>query len=464
MDEKITFKDFDKLDRKPFAEKLTMGITTFHPFVEEAYVLSLNAEFGEGKTTFLHMWQDYLEKNDHTVIYLNAWESDFDDEPLIPIASSLLEKISSDTTDENAKKTLSNILGLVAEAANSAVEHSTGINFKKLDDAHENNNLNEQEKLNKQGEQIYKEFLYKKKAYKKLKESLKTYVENLEKKPLFILVDELDRVRPDYAVKFLEAIKHIFSVQGICFVLAVNRQQLEASVRQLYGKIDFDNYYGRFVTREVQLPQISEIKDLSGFIEHVSKDYFDEKISQGISFAFKKNQIKDVLSYAELVCRAFELKARQIEYLFRIYSQFMAVNDSDNRQKMDTWIQAPLILIAIFIKDKNLYKKIGKGTLSPYALYKYLNTLNFSNTRTPSENKEYIIMYSLAFILTKNNILYKKEAKKIAGEFYQNDSDIEPLSVLRKIYNFNCSGDFPNSESTFQSFYKKLEEWRSFIE
>ena len=44
--------------------------------------------------------------------------------------------------------------------------------------------------------------------------------------PLLFLVDELDRCRPDFALMFLETIKHLFDTPGVVFVLAVDRQQL----------------------------------------------------------------------------------------------------------------------------------------------------------------------------------------------------------------------------------------------
>lgn len=45
-----TFDNFDKFERKKFAERLTTVISTFFPFSDDAFVLSLNAKFGSGKT------------------------------------------------------------------------------------------------------------------------------------------------------------------------------------------------------------------------------------------------------------------------------------------------------------------------------------------------------------------------------------------------------------------------------
>ena len=52
---------------------------------------------------------------------------------------------------------------------------------------------------------------------------------------LVIMVDELDRCRPDYALSLLEIIKHFFNVEGVHFVLGVNLSELQNIVRARYG-------------------------------------------------------------------------------------------------------------------------------------------------------------------------------------------------------------------------------------
>ena len=49
------------------------------------------------------------------------------------------------------------------------------------------------------------------------------------------MIDELDRCRPSYAIALLEVAKHLFAVDNVVFVLAVNRAGLVHSVKALYG-------------------------------------------------------------------------------------------------------------------------------------------------------------------------------------------------------------------------------------
>ena len=74
-------------------------------------------------------------------------------------------------------------------------------------------------------------------------------------RPLIVVIDELDRCRPSYAVELLEVAKHLFAVDRIIFVLAVNRSELAHSIKALYGG-DFDavGYLRRFFDVDFRLP------------------------------------------------------------------------------------------------------------------------------------------------------------------------------------------------------------------
>jgi len=76
-----------------------------------------------------------------------------------------------------------------------------------------------------------------------------------EAKPLIVVIDELDRCRPDYSLSVLEVVKHFFDVPRVHFVLGVNLDALAHIVRTRYGTgIDARDYLKRFITIAMQLP------------------------------------------------------------------------------------------------------------------------------------------------------------------------------------------------------------------
>jgi hypothetical protein len=107
-------------------------------------------------------------------------------------------------------------------------------------------------------------------AIQAMKESLSQVVQALVeagmKLPITIIVDELDRCRPTYAIKVLEEIKHLFDVPGIAFLLGLHGRQLEHSVTGAYGQgFDGAAYLRRFFSRRYSLKAVS----LQPLVQHL---------------------------------------------------------------------------------------------------------------------------------------------------------------------------------------------------
>lgn len=88
--------------------------------------------------------------------------------------------------------------------------------------------------------------------YDKEKQSLQYFKEALAKitskldKPLVFIVDELDRCKPEFAIRLIERIKH-FWYPKVVFILAINKTQLEESINNFYGFSNTANYLEKFI-------------------------------------------------------------------------------------------------------------------------------------------------------------------------------------------------------------------------
>src|SRR5581483_3530185 len=60
-----------------------------------SYVLNLDSEWGQGKTFFLKRLEQQLMSEGYLVAYVNAWEDDHADDPLIAVMSSIDEALKS---------------------------------------------------------------------------------------------------------------------------------------------------------------------------------------------------------------------------------------------------------------------------------------------------------------------------------------------------------------------------------
>lgn len=99
-------------------------------------------------------------------------------------------------------------------------------------------------------------------AEKERKDAVSTFRELLIKlteeagAPIVIVVDELDRCRPDHALSVLEVIKHFFAVPKFHFILSINGLALENSVKARYGaEIDAESYLKKFINVSFSLPR-----------------------------------------------------------------------------------------------------------------------------------------------------------------------------------------------------------------
>ena len=258
---------YDLLGRREPAEVLTRLVVNLD---EGPCVLAIDAAWGAGKTTFFRMWTQHLRNKEFPVVEVNAWETDFSEEPFVTLSTELIDGIKSGETTQLKKASEKVLRWVVPNAIRIAASTVPGAS----------------QKLGERAASYVEEKLSGHREARKSVAEFKRVLQDMAAKlfeangnrPLIVAIDELDRCRPSYAVEFLEVAKHLFSVDRIVFVLAVNLDQLAHSVRALYGS-DFDakGYLRRFVDVDFYLPD----PDRDAFIREQLQateiaDYFDK--------------------------------------------------------------------------------------------------------------------------------------------------------------------------------------------
>ena len=263
----------DLLGRKEPAEVLTHLIGS----IEGPCVLAVDAAWGAGKTTFLKMWSQHLRNNNFPVVEFNAWETDFTGDPFIALSGEMIERLRQNTKIkdkvEDTKKAAKEIfLRAVPGAIRLATYGILDISPMMEKDAGQILASYAEERLSsyRKEQESVKEFR------KKLQDLANTLAESKEGKPLVIVIDELDRCRPSYAIELLEVAKHLFTVEHIIFVLAVNRSELEHSICALYGSgFDAQGYLRRFFDIDFRLPEVAQKPFIETLLKTIKiSDYF----------------------------------------------------------------------------------------------------------------------------------------------------------------------------------------------
>lgn len=365
----------DKLDRRTQVEAISATLAK----MEGPCVLAIDAPWGEGKTTFLRMLQTQLRNNKFLVVNFNAWETDFCDDPFIALSAELIQQLKDTIQDNNQRPQWSNSLSseidatigklreqsvavatwrLVKIMTQTIVQHKTGVDVSGIADIlsgqHENiarsriDNYDDQKRMMKE--------------FKQTLESVGLATNETSNGPLIIIIDELDRCRPIYAIELLEAVKHLFSVDGVVFVLGLNRAELAHSVRAIYGEgFKAERYLSRFIDIDVNLPR----PNTTLFVESLMR-------SCGVYGSLEDSSVKNrVNHYYSEVIRIVEEFLASSELSIRDIAQsihhlgLVLVSLRPNRQPL---MIMTVILLALRSIDRGLYSRFAQGEVDDAAV------------------------------------------------------------------------------------------------
>lgn len=252
------------------------GLTNLVCKVSEPLVIAVDNEWGTGKTTFLKMWAGELRKLGIPVIYFDAFQHDYVEDAFTAIASEIIslasekQKQNEPAAEQFLKTSMSaakvllrtglklgvkfGTAGLLSAADFNDVAGDFAKEASELEDKYLGELLTKQS-LEKEAIQSFRD------ALQSLPSLLSSPPENNnsdlpKSRPLIIIIDELDRCRPTFALQILERIKHFFSVPSVHFILGTHLGQLRNSVSAVYGSgIDSGKYLQKFINLTLHLAE-----------------------------------------------------------------------------------------------------------------------------------------------------------------------------------------------------------------
>ncbi|NII83487.1 MULTISPECIES: P-loop NTPase fold protein [unclassified Pedobacter] len=411
-----------KLDRQKYADALTSLVANY----KNGFVLSINNSWGTGKTTFIRMWQSHLINRGFRTLFFNAWENDFEKDPLVAIMSEL--------NSLNGKKNDKLFTNVIQKAAiiskNVAPGLVKAIAGKYLDSEIF---LDAIKGGAESATEIFKEeidnYAKKKKGLVEFRSELEKYIDsNNDGKPLVFIIDELDRCRPDYAVQVLEQIKHFFNVPGIVFVLSIDKIQLGNAIRGFYGseKIDSDEYLRRFIDLEFSLPTPEK-----GIFAKYLFEYFDFnayfKTPQRREYRDLQHDAEEFIHFASLLFSTAGLTLRQQEKIFssaRIVLNTFSVNN---------YIFPAVFILLIYIKDyhPDFYRMLMEKDASLQDIVDQLSKI-FPENISDENELGFLMTEATLLLLYRNGLLKIGISKPIIEKDDQNKKRLTFKSCVDK--------------------------------
>ena len=346
----------DLLDRKEPAEVLTHLVGS----IEGPCVLAVDAAWGAGKTTFLKIWSQHLRNQEFPVVEFNAWETDHSGDPFVALSSELTEGLQEYKDEPLAQK-----IGETKKAAKEVFRRALpGIIRVTTAGILDVSPLMEKEigqTLASYAKDRLSEYQEAQKSVNTFRNVLRdmagTLSKSHENRPLIVVIDELDRCRPSYAVELLEVAKHLFMVDHIVFVLAVNRSELGHSIKALYGSgFDAEGYLRRFFDVDFRLPEPERDAFITAMLDAIQiNDYFRRTRDQNVRL-YADNFRKSLPRFFGVP----DLSLRQIaQAIHRLGLVFASL-------RSDRWSLVPATIVALIVRtiDSDIYYRFVRGEAS----------------------------------------------------------------------------------------------------
>lgn len=344
----------DLLNRGPFVERVFRIADTFHQDKKSA-CYAINGAWGTGKSYVLDLLEQRLtaaeaaapeapaepadteeptleaEADDKAaeagseeaepappflVLRYNCWEYDYYDEPLVSLVATMQETIEVLTKKEpNKRSKLLTILKALGRTAKNLAFTYVDSKAKGIPSAYSNayQEVSEEEKnkAQKKGADAYDGNLPFRTALRELRKILQDLA---GESTVVLLVDELDRCLPEYAVRVLERLHHLFEgIENIQVIFSVDRKQLEHVVQELFGAgADTAAYLKKFISFELKLDQGSLNLPFDADFNEERDGTFDQRFASYVSlFApCEAADLEPVTEFKARILDGFDIRRR----------------------------------------------------------------------------------------------------------------------------------------------------------
>ena len=322
MEEK---QKIDILNRQDYVNQIKNILSTLSQNRKNCS-FALDGEWGSGKSFVLNMLEEQIKDN-YLIIRYNAWENDFYEEPLIAILYTFANKLYDLQKTDNIvnglkKELLSKIANGFLSIVGQIIKTKIGVDVvelgrKGLKKAKEFKKHIEEIENNEKIDTSFDQNANLRVIIKQIISGLRELAENC---PIVVLVDELDRCLPEYAIKVLERLHHVFNgVENLQVILSIDKEQLSNAVAKIYNLSNINksgntnrkyertysdyinSYYKKFFSFEIYLNE-----------GNLNEEKFHDKIAEYENLFTPNSIIKenDVKEYLGMLFRVFTIREK----------------------------------------------------------------------------------------------------------------------------------------------------------
>jgi len=390
---------------------------------EQPTIVAIDAPWGSGKTFFLdRLLADIKKKEDKpwVAVKFDAWKSDFCSEAFLPIASEVIRAVEEHfRLDTKLSCKFEKQIKRAIKSINSIKIVPIGLGLG-------NNSCNS-----------YKEYFEVLSKIENIKDSVRllraeyklAYPDGDLK--IVILVDELDRCRPDYAVQVLERIKHIFDMPGVIFILALNQKALCKSINHVYGvgESEAEDYLLRFFNLRFSLSKPSPEAMVQSIIDRlpfgkdsvIQREKPSDPANEDEQSRWENSEAAK--SVAVCIAREEKLPFREVQRLLESFYFAEQVAPRAVKAVPD------FVMSLIWIRRKSLFEKFISNNFSVNTVPTFDKILYLINFKIPRRDR--IPFDSIKKIISSKN---QGDISKAGLLFYRKDVPPSDIEYSRRIH------------------------------
>lgn len=335
-------------------------------------VIVLDGPWGSGKSVFAKQWAGLLRQRGHPVVEFDAFEHDHLNDPFFALFGALLGASSQqekklDGRKPNLVKAAAPLLRAIPNIAADVALRELTLGRISLDDIRrgiEDTEANDMDAIeaaiDSRLAEVSTQVACVQEFCKALGDAvLEVTASETEKAPLVVIVDELDRCRPSYALRLLERMKHVFAAEGVCFVLVTHLEGLAAMVEREYGLQEANRYLDKFYQVRFDIQRI--LTSPGAKAPHVR--YLDHL---GQKMDLSRNDLELVTTIVNRLVEAHDLTFRSQE---RVMLNLTLFRRAQGQQHMRHEIEEGRLVLAAGLcvmrdVEPDLYRAAIQGRLS----------------------------------------------------------------------------------------------------
>ena len=330
----------DKLGLEPAIASRTQALLSRSP-----QAIAIDGHWGTGKSTFLALWAAYLRSEGVKVVQFNPWES-FEADPFEALTKQILRQADVPAEEQNSSHR--RILALLQHAPTLVRSGAKLISILQPDVEGLVEPIGDvvevaQNASRSGSAEASAPKIESPDAFASL---LSSAAESWSNRPIVVMVDELDRCSPEYAVEVLQLLEHVFHADRVVFIVAVNQSELIHSIRSFYGEgFNAEGYLERFFDDVLPLPaskRVQYIEESMKTIGLTNPDVLSFLEASGLS-------LREVDKSAQLLGSILEVRPERVDTLIDLWIVRTLV-PAEYRRFMTGQISDKMLADAVFAK------------------------------------------------------------------------------------------------------------------